>query len=97
VATPAFAQGGDFHLAGLNANSPWGSAEILLLTPGIFAEFPAGGTAYHLVIYVRWQLAFCRSVTEIGRDEAAYLDRYLQAARGTDGKWNFVHQDSHND
>jgi len=64
-----------------------------LLTPGMCAGFPAGGTAHHLINRASVEAVILEVGDRSPDDEVSYPNDDLQAALTPEGKWNFVHKD----
>ena len=63
------------------------------LSPGMCAGFPAMGIAHHLVNRTDTNVVYLEIGDRTPGDEGSYPNDDLQAALGSDGKWQFTHKD----
>lgn len=64
-----------------------------LLRPGMVAGFPAGGLAHQLVNRTDRDVLYLEIGDRTPGDEGSYPQDDIQAALGSDGKWQFTHKD----
>ena len=64
-----------------------------VLTPGMCAGFPAGGTAHHLLNRTDRDVVYLEVGDRAQGDEAIYPDDDIKAARVSDGTWRYTHKD----
>jgi uncharacterized cupin superfamily protein len=67
--------------------------EEALLSPGMCAGFPAGGTAHHLVNRTGTDVLYLEIGDRTAGDEGFYPKDDIQAAQAADGSWSFRHKD----
>jgi uncharacterized cupin superfamily protein len=65
----------------------------MVLSPGMCAGFPAGGTAHHLVNLGTVEAVILEVGDRNPGDDVSYPNDDLQAVLMPDGKWNFTHKD----
>lgn len=63
------------------------------LQPGMFAAFPAGGTAHHLVNRSDRPAVYLEVGDRAAGDEVSYPNDDIQAVMGSDGTWRFARKD----
>ena len=64
-----------------------------ILTSGMCAGFPAGGTAHHLVNRSTADAAYIEVGDRQSGDSVQYPRDDIEAVLGSDGKWRFAHKD----
>ena len=64
-----------------------------VLRPGMAVGFKAGGGAHHLVNRTDRDVTYLEIGDRTERDTVSYPDDDIRAARGSDGRWRFVHKD----
>ena len=64
-----------------------------VLTPGMCAGFPHGGTAHHLANRSEEDATYLEIGDRQPGDSAEYPRDDIQALMGADGKWRFAHKD----
>ena len=60
--------------------------------PGMAVGFKAGGSAHHLVNRTDSDVTYIEIGDRTERDTISYPDDDVRAARGSDGRWRFVHK-----
>ena len=68
-------------------------AGATLLSPGMCAGFPAGGTAHHLENRSAADVVILEIGDRTPGDEGSYPNDDLKAAMGPDGRWQYTRKD----
>ena len=63
-----------------------------VLRPGLAVGFKAGGGAHHLINRTEGDVTYLEIGDRTERDTVSYPDDDIRAARGSDGRWRFVHK-----
>lgn len=68
-------------------------SEEILLSPGLCAGFPAGGSAHHLVNRTDTDVLYLEIGDRSSGDEGFYPKDDLKAVQAAAGTWQFLHKD----